>query len=197
MSCINDIPFSVLINGAVSPFFHSERVLRQGCPLSPLLVLLIMEGLSRLVREEFRRGRLQGIKITEGCMLTHLIFVDDVLLFLNGSIGDLTIMKKTFALFQSTTGMNVNNNKSTLREAGCSPYEIHYALQRFQFTLLRLEEGLRYLGYKLKPLGYKIVDWTWLISKMEKRLNIWYYKYLSRAYKLILIKAILEPSLVY
>jgi len=155
-----------------------------------------MDGLSRLVKEEFKRERLQGIKITEGFILTHLLFVDDVLLFLNGSIGDLKIMKNTFTLFQTTTGMDVNN-KLTLTEARCSPYEIHYALQIFQYTLLRLEEGLIYLGYKLKPLGYKIAYWTWLISKMEKGLNIWYYKYLSKADRLILIKVSLEATQVY
>lgn len=197
MSCITNIPFSVLINGAASAFFHSERGLRQGYPLSPILFLLIMEGLSNLVKEEFKRSILQGIKITEGCILTHLDFVDDVLLFLNGRIGDLKIMKNTFALFQSIIGMTVNSNKSTLTEAGRSPYEIHYALQRFHFTLLRLEEELKYLGYNLKLLGYKIAYWTWIISNMEKRLNIWYYKYLSRAGRLILIKPVLEATPVY
>jgi len=117
-----------------------------------------MKGLSRLVKEDFKRGKLKGIKIMDDCTLTHLLFMDDVLLFLNGSIGDLTIMKNTMALFQTATGMTVNCNKSTLTEAGCSPHEIHYALQRFQYTLLRLEDGLKYLGYKLKPLGYKITD---------------------------------------
>jgi len=128
MSCITNVPFNVLINGADSPFFHSKRGLSHTCPLSPLRFLLIMEGLSRLVKE-FRRGRLLGIKITEGCILTQLLFVDDILLFLNGSIGDLTIMKNTFALFQTATGLAINSNKSTLTEVGCSPYEIHYAVQ--------------------------------------------------------------------
>jgi len=99
-----------------------------GVPLSPLLFLLIMGGLSRLAKEEFRRGGLKGIKISYDCILTHLLFVDNVLLFLNGSIGDLKNMRNTIALFQTTTGMIVNCNKSTLIGTGCSPHEIHYAL---------------------------------------------------------------------
>jgi len=112
-------------------------------------------------------------------MLTHLLFVDDVLIFLNGSIGDLTNIKATFSLFQVATGMLINDTKSTLAAAECTQHEIHFALHCFQFTHLSIEYGLKYLVYKFKPLGYKIADWTWLISKMEKRLNIWYFKYLS------------------
>lgn len=52
MSCITDVPYSVLINGSKSPFV--ERGLRKGCPLSLLLFLLIMEGLSRIIGEEHR-----------------------------------------------------------------------------------------------------------------------------------------------
>ena len=40
MSCITTVSFLVLINGAASPFFHSERSLKQGCPISPLMFLL-------------------------------------------------------------------------------------------------------------------------------------------------------------
>lgn len=179
MCCITNVTFNVLINGVASPFFHSKRGLRKGCPLSPLLFLLIMEGLSSLIKEEHRRGRLRGIPIIEGCTLTHFLFVDDVLLFLNGSIGDVTTVLNSFTIFLAATGMMVNNEKSIITAIGCSPYEIQYALRRFPYNLQHLDEGLKCLGYRLKPLGYKNVDWVWLITKMEKRLNIWYLKYLS------------------
>lgn len=60
MSYITNIPFSVLVNGSASPFFFSERGSQQGCLLSPLLFLLVKEGLSRLIKDEHRRGILQG-----------------------------------------------------------------------------------------------------------------------------------------
>ena len=61
-------------------------------------------------------------------MLTHLLFFDAVLLFLNGSIGDVTVLLNSFTIFLATTGMMVNETKSAITAIGCSPYEIQYAL---------------------------------------------------------------------
>lgn len=156
-----------------------------------------MEGLGWLITEEHRRGRVYGIMITDECTLTHLLFVDDVLIFLNRSVGDINSIRDIVPLFQKVTGMIINEGKSTLTVAPCTQHEIHYALDRFNFTLIALEEGLKYLGYKLKSIGYKIADWTWLIAKLEKRLSTWYLRFLSCASYLTLIKSVLEATLVY
>lgn len=197
MSCISDVPFSVLLNGSPSPFFSAERGLRQGCPLSPLLFLLVMEGLNRLIAAKHRRGRIKGIKITENCSLTHLLFVDDVLIFLNGSLADTSALQSVFDLFQKATGMIINVHKSTLTATGCSQHEVVYTRNRFPFLLLPMEEGLKYLGFRVKHGGYKIADWIWLITKVEKRLNVWYNRYLTRDRRLTLIKAVLEATPIY
>lgn len=69
-------------------FFHAERGLRQGCPLSHLLFLLVVEGLSIAIEEVKRQGEFQGITISQNLQITHLLFVDDVLIFCNGSCED-------------------------------------------------------------------------------------------------------------
>ena len=40
-------------------------------------------------------------------------------------------------------------------------------------------------------------DWDWLISKVEKRIKNWSYRWLSKGGKLILIKSVLEVIPVY
>eukprot|EP00253_Pinus_taeda_P025399 PITA_25399 len=194
MSCITDVSYSVLLNGEATTFFTAERGLRQGCPLSPLLFLLIMEGLSRVLSSARDRHLLTGIKIADDFYLTHLFFVDDILIFLNGSIGDTTTLQNAMLLFQQATGMKINEQKSSITSVGCSVHESVFATQRFPFNSLSLADGIKYLGFRLKPNGYRIADWLWLIAKVEKRLQVWYHRYLSRAGKLILIKAVIEAT---
>lgn len=56
MCCITSVSFGVLINGPASYFFHAKCGLRQACPLSPLLFLIVMEGLSRLITSAKQYG---------------------------------------------------------------------------------------------------------------------------------------------
>ena len=81
MSCITFRNLFVLINGDDSKFFRASRGIRQGCPLSPLLFLLIVEALSILVKKIVNESKLKGVRVIATVMLTHLLFVDDVLLF--------------------------------------------------------------------------------------------------------------------
>ena len=156
-----------------------------------------MEGLRRCIIDERDHGIFKGIHISANYVLTHLLFVDDIILFLNGTLGDSTVVKSILLQFCTATGMQCNNSKSTLTCHGCTPHEIHYAQQIFPFTLTRFEDGLKYLGFYLKPVSYKTVDWNWLITKIEKHLNNRCHRWLSRAGRLILFKSVLEAIPVY
>jgi hypothetical protein len=86
-------------------FFHLERCLRQGCPLSPLLFLLVAEGLNRAILEAKILGPFSGIKISQTFQITHLLFVDDVLIFSLGSRQDAKTLKYIQSLFSKAMGM--------------------------------------------------------------------------------------------
>eukprot|EP00253_Pinus_taeda_P029408 PITA_29408 len=103
MGCITNVSFAVLVNGAASSFFNSQRSLRQGCPLSPLLFLLVAEGLSRLIHKARREEKVKGIEVAINLYITHLLFVDDILIFTNGSHNELKEFKCIFDLFLKAT----------------------------------------------------------------------------------------------
>jgi len=197
MSCVTTVSFSVLINGAASPFFHAERGLRQGCPLSPLLFLLVAEGLSRAIIKAKNEGRFQGILVAPNLNISHLLFVDDVLIFCSGSRGDTRVLNEILDLFSKATGMEINAGKSTLSTHLLRPEEVALLKSFFPFISSGLDAGLKYLGFSLKANLYLKRDWVWLIAKVEKRLKVWSHKWLSRAGRLVLVKSVLEAIPVY
>lgn len=93
--------------------------------------------------------------------------------------------------------MEINQVKSSISLSECTQHEINLALQNFPFQNQALEDRLKYLGFRIKLDGYKIAEWTWLITKIERRLNIWSHILLSRVGKLVLIKSVLEATPVY
>jgi hypothetical protein len=143
MSCLTSVSFAVLINGSASPLFTPERWPRQGCPLSPLLFLLVAEGLNRALTQRKTTGELTGIKITQALSLTHLLFVDDVLLFNGGSRREGETLRDILSLFSKATGMQINDQKSSLTTFLLSKEEdiAHYTL--FPFERRALDDGLK------------------------------------------------------
>lgn len=114
MSCVTFVSFAILINEPTSPFFLAERGIRQGCLLSPLLFLLVAEGLSRFTIKAKIEGDSRGIDISPGLLITHLLFFDDILLFCDGSRRSLHWLADGIDLFRKDMGMLINVEKSTV-----------------------------------------------------------------------------------
>jgi hypothetical protein len=94
MGCVSTANFVVLINGSPTSFFKSTRGLRQGFPLSPLLFLLVVEGLSRAIQEQVMEKKIEGVLVARGIRITHLMFVDDVIIFGNGKITEWKLIRR-------------------------------------------------------------------------------------------------------
>ena len=67
----------------------------------------------------------------------------------------------------------------------------------FPFIVTILYDGLKYLGFRLKPNCHKKEDLNWMLAKLERRVNIWCNRWLSREGRLVLVKSVLEAILVY
>ena len=85
MGCVQLASFVVLINGSPSNFFRSTKDLRQGCPLSPFLFLLVSDALSRIMHPAKREGSYKQFMVTNTQELSHILFVDDVVMMGEGT----------------------------------------------------------------------------------------------------------------
>ena len=96
MSCITSSSFAVLVSGEPTNFFRSGKGLRQGCPLSPLLFILLLEGLSLLLKDSKTAGKIIGIKVSRMVRIFHILFVDDILIMTNAYLNEWIEIEEIF-----------------------------------------------------------------------------------------------------
>jgi hypothetical protein len=109
-------------------------------------------------------------------MISHLLFIDDIWVSIYGSLRDMSSLKKTLDLFCKATGMKINLEKSCLLTSLCSGAKVTSFLRLLPVQYKSLEEGVKYLGFHLKPDKYKKSDWAWLIRKVEVRIDSWVFR---------------------
>ena len=111
-TCVTTVHFSVLVNGSPTGFFDSSRGLRQGDPLFSFLFLLIMEVLSRILKKIEEGGLIQGFRVgpinSTGIHISHLLFVDDTILFYDASREQILSTRLVLTYFQVFIGLEVN-----------------------------------------------------------------------------------------
>lgn len=164
--------------------------------LIPSPVLISCRGLSRLLLSAKRSCDLKGIEVATNLFISHLLFVDDILLFSNGSREDVSQLKSSLDLFLKAIGMSINAQKSSIAHEGLSSMDLDRIATSLPYEVLPMGDSLKYLGFPLNS-DSKNQDWNWLLSKIEKRINLWSYKWLSRTGRLVLIKSVLVAIPVY
>jgi hypothetical protein len=121
--CISTVRFSILINGCPSGFFESSRGLRQGDPLSPLL-LCYCYGSSKSFDGSccLHGGHLSGFMVgtSEGreVMVSHLLFADDTLLFCEAAPLQIEKLGCVLTWFEAISGLKINLGKSEMVPVG-------------------------------------------------------------------------------
>lgn len=92
--CVNTIMYSIMLNDVVGNKLSPERKLRQSDLLSPYLFLICSEGLSLLMCLASQRGLVKRERISMGGLeISHLLFVNDCILFGGAMVGEAMILK--------------------------------------------------------------------------------------------------------
>lgn len=81
LALVKSPSFSILVNGAPTVPFAASRGIRQGDPISPFLFVILMEGLSRIIKTTKERNNIKGLQHLPPCpTTTDQQFVDDTML---------------------------------------------------------------------------------------------------------------------
>jgi len=87
MACVSSTNYAILINGEPTNFFKSNMGLRQGCPMSPHLFIMVMEGLSPALKKAKAEGTITRIKVSIFVKVIDLLCVDDILIMSRATLG--------------------------------------------------------------------------------------------------------------
>jgi ribonuclease HI len=197
LGCISSASLAILINGEATRSFHCERGLRQGCPLSPLLFILVLEGLSILLKINQAEGHLTGIKISGQLHILHLLFVDDVLILTSADPDEWSLIHSILNNFCSASGLEINFQKSIFLVSNTQETFLSDITTLFGMEAHELEKGFSYLGFFLKSSRYTSKDWHWLFDKFNSKIHHWCNRLLSLGGRFVLIKSVLESLPVY
>jgi len=146
-ACITGPWISPLVNGRPCAAFQSSRSLRQGCPLSPYLFILMAELFSQALDYNRRVGLITGIKIKNGTKnINHSQFADDTLLIGGASTTIARRFKKLLDQFMEYSGGKVNQLKSCIYGWNTANHTIHSIASIFGVSCSLVWNHFSYLG---------------------------------------------------
>jgi hypothetical protein len=103
------------MNGEPSSFFSSSQGIREGDSLSPFLFVIVMVSLSRMMEATENIGLVarvsKGARNNSGLSVSHLLFVDDTLIFCGPNEDQLRNLRCLFVCFEAISGLKVNLEK--------------------------------------------------------------------------------------
>jgi exonuclease III len=184
----NNIESCIMNNGHASTFFKPSRGIRQGCPISANIFILIVEILAHAIRND---PRIQGIQI-DGKVYKLSQYADDTCLFLQNE-HSLKIALTTFQNFAKCSGLNINMDKSEAIWIGASSNYRHKPLK------LRWTRGATCLGVyisnDINEISQKNIENK--MQKIEDLLKLWTLRKLTMLGKVRVINTMIVPQLLY
>ena len=141
----------IKINDQIGQNFQTLKGLRQGDPLSPILVNIVVDMLAILINRAKDEGQVTGVvpHLVDG-VLSILQYADDTILFMDHGIEKATNMKMILCAFEQLSGLKINFHKSETFCFGQAKEMEHHYSQLF---------GCQSVMYPFRYLGIPIHFW--------------------------------------
>ena len=181
----NNTNSCIINNGNISEFFTLSRGLRQGCPLSPYLFIMIVEIMIR------KNQKIEGININgKICKLNQ--YADDTFITILNKNVCVEELFKAIQDFSMISGLTLNKDKTEVIHIGERPYR-----KKKKKAWIKNEVCL--LGMKINVDISKMAERNYndKLEKIEKCLKVWKQRDLSIIGRIHIIKSLASSLLVY
>jgi len=200
-ACLSGPWIAPLINGGPTSFFQSKRGLRQGCPLSPLLYIIMADSLSHSLERKRAEGSLTGIYIVRGVKeVNHSQFADDTLLMGGASTRITSRFKGVMEKLLDASGGKINKRKSRIYGWNVGSHQLHNIAWILEFPFEQGWTSFTYLGiFRVIGLIPKADLWQTRIpkKKIHSKTRQWGTQWLNPAGIIIFIKTVLSSISIY
>ena len=182
---------SVILNGRTANVknggllcepFALERGVRQGCPVSPMLFIIGVEILALKIRQG---NQIKGITLPNSPKSIRILqYADDTTLFLRNRT-DLREVLSEIKKFSFVSGLNLNENKSTILQIGKNQVLETY------LENIECREKIKILGVTFSsksPAGELKDNWENIVENIERTLSAWSKRDLSLIGKKLILK---------
>lgn len=178
-------------------FFSAYQGLRQGDCLSPYLFIICMDAMSRLLIQAENSKLLHGVKPAQsGPSISHLFFVDDVLLFLKAKTSELRYAQEILLRFGRVSGQVINPIESSVAfSKNISRSRQCEIANMLQMNTMKFTD--RYLGVLLFLNRSKVLSFQPLVEQMQKKLDGWKEKLIPQDGRAIQIQFVLNSVASY
>ncbi|GJS59377.1 RNA-directed DNA polymerase, eukaryota [Tanacetum coccineum] len=112
--CLNSVMGSILVNGFLTSEFKFYKGLKQGDPLLPYLVMLIVESLNLSFKNLLNACIFNGIHIDDSLIMSHLFYADDAVFVDKWDKSNLMTIVNVLECFFLASGLKINLHKSKL-----------------------------------------------------------------------------------
>ena len=114
METVCTASYSILINEEPRGLVKPTCGIKQGDPLSPYLFLLCAEGLSVMLRKAEATRSFKGVvSCQHGVTISHLLFVDDRLLFYQATVQECQVLLNILSQYESAFKQAINRQKTS------------------------------------------------------------------------------------
>ena len=189
---------TIRMNGNLSDAFYCHGGVRQGCPLSCYLYILVVETLAEMVRQTPRINGLHLPRLHSGKEVKIALFADDT----TGYAQDwdsVYALRDCMSIFERASGARVNVDKTFVIVMGerWSPEVVDAHMAELKYKLLESDATEKYLGELITETGADSGDYKSVLAKARGTLLAWSRLRLRIHSRVKIANALIMPKFLY